>query len=90
MIEEPYQVLFEEDYEGGYPQLRYHRCIPCKCPICGVWSHHVIQRRNGRALVTCPLCDKIFDAGKYQTRAVLRSISCLRNYTHRISIGAIA
>ncbi len=89
VVEEPYQVLFEEDYEGGYPQWRYDRRIPCKCPFCEVLSHHVVQRRTARALVTCPLCDKIFDAKKYQSRAVRRSLICLRNYTCRISIGAI-
>ena len=79
MIEEPHEVLFESDYEVGYPQLRYDRCVPCKCPFCDVWSHHLVQRRNGRSLVICPLCDKTFDAGKYQKRAVRRFRNCLKD-----------
>ena len=80
MLEEPYQVLWEDDYAVGYHQMRHHRCVPCKCPYCNVWSHHTIQRRNGKALVKCPLCDSVFDAKKYQSRAVWIFRRCLRNY----------
>jgi len=70
MLEEPHEVLFDVDYEWGYSQFRYPRCIPCKCPSCSVWSHHVIHLKKGVAPVRCPLCGKIFDEAKYQGRAI--------------------
>ena len=90
MLEEPYQVLFEDDYASGYPQLRYNRCLPCKCPFCGVWSHQIIKDKDGKALVKCPLCDKIFSAKKYQSQshAIHRLTDCLRNYRFRTSGSA--
>jgi hypothetical protein len=89
MLEEPYQVLFEDDYESGYPQLRYHRHIPCKCPCCGVWSHHVLGGNHGRSLVKCPLCDYVYDAGQYQQDAMRRLRSRLRKFRDQGSNEAI-
>lgn len=83
MLGESYEVLFEDDYTNGYPQLRYHKGVPSKCPSCGVWSHHTIQRKERRARAKCPLCDIVFDATQYQNRAVRRLTNCLKNYSRR-------
>ena len=56
ILEEPCEMLFEEDYITGHPQFRYPGGLPRRCPACRAWMQRIlrINEKEARKLETMP------------------------------------
>ena len=69
ILEESYEVLFEDDYITGYPQFRYPKGLPRQYPSCSVWTHHNLRTNEKEAWVNCPMFGHEHKVKKYKKEA---------------------